>query len=784
MKLTSTLLSFAALSALAVVPAVSADIYMHNPPGSNNFLDETTTANNDGRNVLNNARLFDSQDNNRGGYRVGSVGTGAARVVTPLKFYTGSQIPIQWTNQHACGGAQDNCDIIIQYMVAEANQANGVKALRDGTTTTIMPANGDADPQYGRHESRAYFDECTNTLRDAGLFFADQAANAAVGRRSTRQNNNGNQRGNECPEERDYYPTAVPNPWRDAAIITNDVSKCAAVKTLSQNVAATYKCNVAGANKPITQAACQAKGGQWQTIAPKGIPAPECIKNTAEARDNSLGVVAGQNGTMASYMFTVPPEVAGKEFVIRIRYNISTGEFFDPTTGARAAGLNNIDYKYNSAAAGQATTVPVHVELGIANKAEATARGYTMANNPNTDVFGALLAKQGIVVTQQAFALNQFGRTFEDRSHVMLGLDSSKEPVVAAALAAGKKVLNINVMGEGGNLAQTYPKVQLQFSQSQYNAQPGDVAVVQWTLSDRLPTLNSDVPGAKQSQDTANFVMLANPTYDRMNAIPASEGGNPFQCGAPGRNQPATFVDQSSSLFGLPIAKVADLAKVQSTYFSGPIPLTNECVYAVASTTSVPGTGLATLKATIAVEGPKLNEFKQKAVVKLNALRAANKIADAVPVFNSFQSMTQLSAQTISPQNPYSFQAQQTISKAFATTETSSKSSTPIGMYIGIAAGVAVLLVLIVVAYVIYSKKLAASTTASKAPQVYQVKQSAPMATAQGRTTPSRSATGTSQSFKPVGVQSTQQMTAQSQGKPTAQKQWQSDRARVQANYV
>lgn len=52
---------------LISVQLISADIYLHNPRGSNNRLDEAN------RERTNAKRLFDSQNNNRGGYNVGGI---------------------------------------------------------------------------------------------------------------------------------------------------------------------------------------------------------------------------------------------------------------------------------------------------------------------------------------------------------------------------------------------------------------------------------------------------------------------------------------------------------------------------------------------------------------------------------------------------------------------------------------------------------------------------------------------------------------------------------------
>jgi hypothetical protein len=91
---------------------VTGDIYMHNLRGSNNRLDE------EGRERNNANRLFDSQNNNRGGYNVGST----------MYYLTGSEVLIEWTNQHSCANPHASCDIVLQYMCTET--------LRDGSVTT------------------------------------------------------------------------------------------------------------------------------------------------------------------------------------------------------------------------------------------------------------------------------------------------------------------------------------------------------------------------------------------------------------------------------------------------------------------------------------------------------------------------------------------------------------------------------------------------------------------------------------------------------------------------
>jgi hypothetical protein len=122
--------------------------------------------------------------------------------------------------------------------------------VRDGTTTDDIPdsttactggANNNCslDFTYGMHESYEWYQSCKWRSRNKGLFISSQNLQGD-GAIYTRQNANGDRYGYECPEERDYYPYWHPTPWRDIAILTNQVSRCAAYQAESQNVKSKY----------------------------------------------------------------------------------------------------------------------------------------------------------------------------------------------------------------------------------------------------------------------------------------------------------------------------------------------------------------------------------------------------------------------------------------------------------------------------------------------------------------------------------------------------------------
>ena len=86
----------------------------------------------------------------------------------------------------------------------------------------------------------------THTHTHTGLFTADQRLRTNnFGDSSaiyTRQNPNGNRRGYECPEERDYYPYWHPSPWRDIAVLTDNRTLCDMYQRESFNVQPRQRC--------------------------------------------------------------------------------------------------------------------------------------------------------------------------------------------------------------------------------------------------------------------------------------------------------------------------------------------------------------------------------------------------------------------------------------------------------------------------------------------------------------------------------------------------------------
>ena len=82
------------------------------------------------------------------------------------------------------------------------------------------------------------------SLSTAGLFTADQINGNSRSRQiHTRQNPNGQRRGLESPEERDYYPYWRASPFMDLAYLTSNpgTARARSIRAESQNVKARGK---------------------------------------------------------------------------------------------------------------------------------------------------------------------------------------------------------------------------------------------------------------------------------------------------------------------------------------------------------------------------------------------------------------------------------------------------------------------------------------------------------------------------------------------------------------
>lgn len=427
---------------------------MQNPRGSNDRMNENSA---DRQNAQ---RLFNSQNNARGGYCWGP----------PLNYYAGSHLSIEWTAQHGCGFGNLKCNYILQYMCGYTDGPEEIR-IRDGTTTGTIPDDANAFNTkddttglftFGMHESYDYYQSCKARSRNQGLFTSDQNVGQNTNAVRTRQNAGGTRHGFECPEERDYYPYWAPSPWKDIAILTDNPKKmCPYYEKESQNVASKSYCE---GQPAITQQECESTGGSWQTAAAWGIEKPDCDE-APFSRDNHLGNGL-TGGHTNSYNWTLPTEKTEKcivgdkcACVLRLRYNITTAEI---------DGYGDADGSFDDSRLNKDPPI---------------------TQDPDVWVFGKNLSL--------AVNTNQFGRTFQDRSHIF-GIKSRPKDVSNDA-----DIWNLNVRGKRGNIVQTFPATEYDFVPQTLNVKVGDYVHFQWTGCDTNPDNEGE---GRDRTDRSNIV--------------------------------------------------------------------------------------------------------------------------------------------------------------------------------------------------------------------------------------------------------------------------------------
>jgi hypothetical protein len=401
-----------------------------------------------------------------------------------MTYYERSLLMISWTNQHGCGNPLLYCNVVIQYM-CEDPEAPPERKIRDGscdTTDTIpnneqgpLEVNGEGELLYGMHEPRSNYVACTTRNRNMGLFIADRQQEGGLGpnraaARFTRQDNNGNRYGYECNEERDYYPYWHPTQWRDIVVFANNEDHCEFYRKESQNVKDKFECvnNNGSPTEHNSKGLCEASNNEWKRTNKWDISAPACMKAPWN-RQNHLGNSNG--GQPNHYNWTIPEQgdigdawnsrLDGTECVLRIRYNMSTNDI------KNGPDSDFSDFRQNG-------------ELSpVKDDAIKEQDGYGHELALNTA---------------------QFGRTFEDRSHVFW---IKKRPSSIPRLA---KVYNLNVQGKRGNIVQAYPAVEYDFVPKNLHVYRNDYIHFQWTGCDNNPQGNAGE--GRAGGDRSNIVQM------------------------------------------------------------------------------------------------------------------------------------------------------------------------------------------------------------------------------------------------------------------------------------
>jgi len=176
--------------------------------------------------------------------------------------------------------------------------------------------------------------------------------------------------------------------------------------------------------------------------------------------------------------------------VVRIRYNISTGDY-----GAWNGVDNNqpmVDSSDNN------NNSPVQQDPYVGYGTDSNGYEWQLRLAINT---------------------NQYGRTFQDRSYMF---HISARP---SSIDNSHRIINLNVRGKRGNIVEAYPAVEYDFVPNQLIVNLGDFIHFQWTGCDTNPNYAGEgTPGT----DRSNIVQISSGrdnypvTFDQQNLFPST----------------------------------------------------------------------------------------------------------------------------------------------------------------------------------------------------------------------------------------------------------------------
>lgn len=577
---------------LCILNPALADLYLHSPPGSNDRNRER----NENRNNAN--RLFNSQNNAKGGYPWKGDPT-IANDSDPVHYFEESKLRVEWTVQHGCGSNPNiHCQFIIQYacedylpgvrdgypsgpLASNDNEFDYYKATfqvnnADGTNRIPENEEGAAEWEYGMHENYEYYQKCSLYSRNYGLYHADRPINGRDAR-YTRQNQNANRHGFECSEEREYYPYWRETPWTDVAVLVSDEAWCPYYTSTSQNNNPVYQCEMEEEDRlactnqkiPVHQIECELCQGRWVAVEAKGVPAPDCIVHQF-SRDNHLGNAGSDETTpnTAHYDWTIPTvsENENMTCVLRVRYNMSSADYEAMSALDADPGT---DYKYDCRTSESTATLenaPDPPEEGFIsypmgcydvplNEAEPRReRAYVDFMSENRDEHGDSI-RLGLATNT-----NQIGRTFQDRSHVF---KIAKRP----GDLQGKSIWNVGVRGRRGNIVQTYPATEYDFTPSEIKVKTSEYLHFHFHGSDFNPARNPNNGEGWRYSDRYNLVQV-----DNLNTQVPIHGGSAENF----TNSLATFWNSHEEMIQFAFQGTENLTACNNDYIFGSANNNNE----------------------------------------------------------------------------------------------------------------------------------------------------------------------------------------------------------------
>lgn len=380
--------------------------------------------------------------------------------------------------------------------------------------------------EYGMNEDYFWYNvDCKGRQRNKGLYIADRDLNGNSARH-TRQNPNGNRRGFECPEERDYFPYWHPTQWIDMAVLVSDESWCPYYISESQNTHSKFYCYIEdagpGNEAPIDEQTCNAEQGVWtevesfQSMFPEmDITEPDCMM-ASFTEQNHLGFTRDV-ADYSSYTWTIPQTAANMECVVRLRYNISTADY-GSMDGFQLDNETNVmlDEVYGSGNNCPDSTTETNANEDDPDAAAATVPGavestsncygdledgiFPLYNRPYVQMFS------DTDESDLAIALNtdQSGRTFQDRSYVF-NIAPRPDGVSDDAV-----IYNLNVMGKRGNIVQAYPAIEYAFVPFRLEPAQYDYLHIQFHGSDFNAAKNPNNGEGWKYSDRTNMVEIVN----------------------------------------------------------------------------------------------------------------------------------------------------------------------------------------------------------------------------------------------------------------------------------